>query len=107
MGSAVLPCPARRCDPPCHACRRFAGAAGTHPRRPLDSRRHDPHHLQPKIKQRLYALSPRAFEFFAGDLLTFMGLAAVTVTRYSGDGGIDASCELISGGILRVPAGVR
>jgi hypothetical protein len=66
-----------------------------------------PHHLQPQIKQRLYALSPRAFEFFAGDLLTFLGLAAVTVTRYRGDGGIDASCELVSGGFLRVPAGVQ
>ena len=64
-----------------------------------------PHHLQPQIKQRLYALSLRAFEFFAGDLLTFMGLAAVTVTRYRVDGGIDASCELVSGGFLRVPAG--
>jgi len=66
-----------------------------------------PHHLQPQIKDRLYALSPRAFEFFAGDLLTFLGTAAVTVTRYRGDGGIDASCELVSGGILRVPAGVQ
>ena len=66
-----------------------------------------PHHLQPQIKDRLYALSPRAFELFAGDLLTFLGLAAVTVTRYRGDGGIDASCELVSGGILRVPAGVQ
>jgi hypothetical protein len=36
------------------------------------------HNLQPQIKQRLYALSPRAFEFFAGDLLTFMGLAAAS-----------------------------
>ena len=67
-----------------------------------------PHHLQPQIKDRL--LRPQAtrpFEFFAGDLLTFLGLAAVTVTRYRGDGGIDASCELVSGGILRVPAGVQ
>ena len=39
------------------------------------------HLLQHKVKQRLYDLSPRAFEFFAGDLLTFMGLAAVVVTR--------------------------
>lgn len=63
--------------------------------------------LQHKVKQRLHELSPRAFEFFAGDLLTFMGLAAVEVTRYTGDGGIDAHCELVSGGILRVPAGVQ
>jgi hypothetical protein len=65
------------------------------------------HALQHKVKQRLHELSPRAFEYFAGDLLTFMGLAAVEVTRYTGDGGIDAHCELVSGGILRVPAGVQ
>ena len=28
-------------------------------------------------------------------------------TLRSGDGGIDAHCELVSGGILRVPAGVQ
>ena len=65
------------------------------------------HPLQHKVKQRLYELSPRAFEFFAGDLLTFMGLASVVVTRQTGDGGIDASCELVSGSILRVPTGVQ
>ena len=66
-----------------------------------------PHLLHNKVKQRLYELSPRAFEFFAGDLLTFMGLASVVVTRQTGDGGIDAHCELVDGGILRVPAGVQ
>ena len=66
-----------------------------------------PHLLHNKVKQRLYDLSPRAFEFFAGDLLTFMGLASVVVTRQTGDGGIDARCELVSGGIVRVPAGVQ
>ncbi len=66
-----------------------------------------PHPLHHQLKQRLFDLSPRAFEFFAGDLLTFMGLDSVTVTRQSGDGGIDAHCELVSGGILRVPAGVQ
>jgi len=66
-----------------------------------------PHALERRIKERLYDLSPRAFEFFAGDLLAFMGLDSVVVTRQSGDGGIDAHCELVSGGILRVPAGVQ
>lgn len=66
-----------------------------------------PHALERKIKGRLLDLSPRAFEFFAGDLLAFMGLDSVVVTRQSGDGGIDAHCELVSGGILRVPAGVQ
>ena len=36
-----------------------------------------------------------------------MGLDSVVVTRQSGDGSIDAHCELVSGGILRVPAGVQ
>lgn len=29
------------------------------------------------------------------------------MTRHTGDGGIDAHCELVSGGVLRVPAGVQ
>ena len=66
-----------------------------------------PHALERKVKDRLYDLSPRAFEFFAGDLLAFMGLDSVVVTRQSGDDGIDAHCNLVSGGILRVPAGVQ
>lgn len=52
-------------------------------------------------------MSPRAFEFFAGDLLEYLGLASVSVTRQTGDGGIDATCELVSGGLIHVPAGVQ
>jgi hypothetical protein len=60
-----------------------------------------------KLRDRLIDLSPRAFEFFAGDLLEFLGLASVAVTRQAGDGGIDAVCTMVSGGLFRVPAGVQ
>lgn len=43
------------------------------------------------------ALSPpRRFELFAGDLLQYVGLQHVAVTRYIGDGGIDAHGELVA-----------
>jgi hypothetical protein len=54
------------------------------------------------------ALPPRAFELFAGDLLTFVGLSDVSVTRYSGDGGIDATGNLeTSGALISIPTGVQ
>ena len=41
-----------------------------------------PPDIRRQIKARLLALPPRAFELFAGDLLEFMGLREVAVTRY-------------------------
>jgi hypothetical protein len=64
--------------------------------------------LRRQIKARLLALPPRAFELFAGDLLEFMGLRDVSVTRYSGDGGIDAVGSLeTSAALISIPAGVQ
>ncbi len=63
--------------------------------------------MKRRIRQRLLELSPRAFEFFAGDLLVYLGLESVSVTRQTGDGGIDATCHMVSGGRFRVPAGVQ
>lgn len=61
-----------------------------------------------QIKQRLLALSPRAFELFSGDLLGYIGLENVSVTRYTGDGGIDAQGDLIAvSNLVRVPTGVQ
>ena len=61
-----------------------------------------------QLKQRLLALSPRAFELFAGDLLGYIGLENVMVTRYVGDGGIDAHGDLIAASsLVRVPTGVQ
>ncbi|HEU4323879.1 MAG TPA: restriction endonuclease [Roseiflexaceae bacterium] len=69
-----------------------------------------PHNPDPRrrLKGRLLALSPRAFELFAGDLLVFVGLQNVAVTRASGDGGIDAHGDLVAeSGLVRVRAGVQ
>jgi hypothetical protein len=37
--------------------------------------------IRRRIRIRLLALPPRAFELFAGDLLVFVGLRDVAVTR--------------------------
>lgn len=64
--------------------------------------------IRRQLRARLYELSPRAFELFAGELLTFVGLSHVQVTRYVGDGGIDAHGELLGGSdLVRVPTGVQ
>jgi hypothetical protein len=57
-----------------------------------------------QLKIRLLDLSPRAFELFAGDLLVYIGLQDVAVTRYVGDGGIDAHGDIVTNsGIVRIP----
>ena len=69
-----------------------------------------PHHpdIRRQLKQRLLALPPRAFELFAGDLLIYIGLQNVAVTRYIGDGGIDAHGDLVAiSDLVRVPTGVQ
>jgi len=59
-----------------------------------------------QLQAQLYEMSPRAFELFAGDLLVYVGLEKVSVTRYIGDGGIDAEGDLIAGA-FRLPVGVQ
>jgi hypothetical protein len=64
--------------------------------------------IRRRIKARLLDLSPRAFELFAGDLLVYVGLQNIAVTRYVGDGGIDAQGDLLSdSGLVCVPTGVQ
>src|SRR5215207_5336286 len=64
--------------------------------------------IRRQLKQRLLALPPRAFELFAGDLLVYIGLQNVAVTRHSGDGGIDAHGDLVAtSDLVRVPTGVQ
>lgn len=64
--------------------------------------------LRRRLKERLLELSPRAFEYFAGDLLTYVGLQGVEVTRYRGDGGIDAQGFLSARSeLVRVKTGVQ
>jgi len=64
--------------------------------------------IRRQLKVRLLDLSPRAFELFAGDLLVYVGLQNIAVTRFIGDGGIDAHGDLISeSGLVCVHAGVQ
>jgi hypothetical protein len=64
--------------------------------------------LNYKLKARLLGLTPRAFELFAGDLLEFIGLRDVSVTRYRGDGGIDAFGSIdTDDAFVRVPTGIQ
>src|SRR5579859_4106311 len=62
--------------------------------------------IKRELKKQLLTLSPRSFEFFASDFLTYIGLEAVSVTRYIGDGGIDAQGNLIAGR-FRIPVGIQ
>jgi hypothetical protein len=62
--------------------------------------------MKRELKQQLQALSARGFEFFAGEFLVYVGLEAVSVTRYIGDGGIDALGDLMAGR-FRIPIGIQ
>jgi Restriction endonuclease len=62
--------------------------------------------IKRELKGHLLTMSPRAFELFAGEFLVYVGLEKVSVTRYIGDGGIDAQGDLIAG-TFRLPVGVQ
>lgn len=62
--------------------------------------------MKRELKQQLLTLSARGFEFFAGEFLVYVGLEAVAVTRYIGDGGIDALGDLVAGR-FRIPIGIQ
>jgi len=62
--------------------------------------------IKRELKKQLLAMSARGFEFFAGDFLAYIGLEAISVTRYIGDGGIDAQGDLIAG-MFRIPVGIQ
>lgn len=62
--------------------------------------------MKRELKQQLLALSARGFEFFAGEFLVYVGLETVAVTRYIGDGGIDALGNLMAGR-FRIPMGIQ
>jgi hypothetical protein len=62
--------------------------------------------IKRELKKQLLSMSARSFEFFAGDFLVYIGLEAISVTRYIGDGGIDAQGDLVAG-MFRIPTGVQ
>ncbi len=62
--------------------------------------------IKRELKKQLLAMPARSFEFFAGEFLVYVGLEAVSVTRYIGDGGIGAQGNLVAG-LFRIPVGVQ
>src|SRR5437016_14372940 len=62
--------------------------------------------IKRELKEQLLSMSARSFEFFSGEFLVYVGLEAVSVTRYIGDGGIDAQGSLVAG-LFRIPVGVQ
>src|SRR5437879_8583207 len=62
--------------------------------------------IKRELKKHLLTMHARSFEFFAGEFLVYVGLEAVSVTRYIGDGGIDAQGNLVAGR-FRIPVGVQ
>src|SRR5438552_15443271 len=62
--------------------------------------------IKRELKKQLLSLSARSFEFFAGEFLVYVGLESVSVTRYIGDGGIDALGSLVAG-LFRIPVGIQ
>ena len=62
--------------------------------------------IKRELKNQLLNMTPRGFELFAGEFLVYVGLEKVSVTRYIGDGGIDAEGDLIASP-FRIPVGVQ
>ncbi|GLV57142.1 hypothetical protein KDH_39800 [Dictyobacter sp. S3.2.2.5] len=62
--------------------------------------------LRRELRAQLLAMSARSFEFFAGNFLPYAGLEDISVTRYVGDGGIDAQGTLMAGS-FQLPLGIQ
>lgn len=60
-----------------------------------------------KLKSILHSLDPFQFEFLVGDLLQKIGYENVTVTKRSGDKGIDIIANLTVGGITNVKTAIQ
>jgi restriction system protein len=60
-----------------------------------------------KLRERLHAMSPAEFEALIGQLLVAIGFADVSVTNYSGDGGIDVRGTLVVGDVIRTRMAVQ
>lgn len=59
------------------------------------------------LRERLYAMAPDEFEALIGQLLVAIGFADVSVTNYSGDGGIDVRGTVVVGDVIRTRMAVQ
>ena len=60
-----------------------------------------------KLHERLLTMSPKEFEVLIGQLLSAMGFEYISVTKYSGDGGIDVRGTLVVGDVIRINMAVQ
>jgi restriction system protein len=60
-----------------------------------------------KLREHLASMDPTAFEWLARRLFDKLGYQDVTVTKRSGDGGIDVKATLVDRGVARIPARVQ
>jgi len=63
--------------------------------------------VRKRLHSRLHAVEPAEFESLIGRLLGAVGFEEVTVTNYSGDGGIDVRGTLVVGGVIRTRMAVQ
>jgi restriction system protein len=60
-----------------------------------------------KLHERLSTMPPKEFEVLIGQLLSAIGFEDVSVTKYSGDGGIDVRGTLVVGDVIRINMAVQ
>ena len=60
-----------------------------------------------KLHERLFTMSPKDFEVLIGQLLSAIGFEDISVTKYSGDGGIDVRGTLVVGDVIRINMAVQ
>lgn len=63
--------------------------------------------VRQKLHAQLHQMNPADFEVLAGRVLTKLGFEDVTVTRVSGDGGIDVRGTLVVGDVIRIRMAVQ
>ena len=60
-----------------------------------------------KLREHLANMDPTAFEWLARRLFDKLGYQEVTVTKRSGDGGIDVKATLVDGGVAKIPVRIQ
>jgi restriction system protein len=63
--------------------------------------------IRNKLHEQIRQMKPADFEALVGRLLTALGFESVSVTRLSGDGGIDVTGILVVGDVVRIRMAVQ
>lgn len=60
-----------------------------------------------KLREHIGNMDPTAFEWLARRLFDKLGYQDVTVTKRSGDGGVDVKATLVDGGVAKIPTRIQ